>query len=102
MESTGYEFSVLFINLYLYSLCRYIRMGIESLVGDTYNTQFKRRISIMAYVISDACISCGACEGTCPAGAISEGDGQYVIDADTCMECGACADGCPAGAISQE
>ena len=31
----------------------------------------------MAYVISDACISCGACEGTCPAGAISEGDGQY-------------------------
>ena len=40
----------------------------------------------MAYVISDACISCGACEGTCPAGAISEGDGQYVIDADTCME----------------
>ena len=56
----------------------------------------------MAYVISDACISCGACEGTCPAGAISEGDGQYVIDADTCMECGACADGCPAGAISQE
>ena len=49
----------------------------------------------MAYVISDACISCGACEGTCPAGAISEGDGQYVID-------GACADGCPAGAISQE
>ena len=56
----------------------------------------------MAYVISDACISCGACEGTCPAGAISEGDGQYVIDADTCMECGACAVGCPAGAISQE
>ena len=58
MESTGYEFSVLFINLYLYSLCRYIRMGIESLVGDTYNTQFKRRISIMAYVISDECVSC--------------------------------------------
>ena len=77
-------------------------MGIESLVGDTYNTQFKRRISIMAYVISDECISCGTCEGECPAGAISEGDGKYEIDADTCMDCGSCAGACPAGAISQE
>ena len=56
----------------------------------------------MAYVISDECISCGACVGTCPAGAISEGDGKFEIDADTCLECGACADGCPVGAISQE
>ena len=39
----------------------------------------------MAYVISDDCISCGTCEGECPAGAISEGDGKYEIDADTCM-----------------
>lgn len=30
----------------------------------------------MAYVISDDCISCGTCEGECPAGAISEGDGN--------------------------
>ena len=50
----------------------------------------------MAYVISDDCISCGTCEGECPAGAISEGD------ADTCMDCGSCAGVCPAGAISQE
>ena len=33
----------------------------------------------MAYVISDACISCGACEGTCPAGAISEGADLHSI-----------------------
>lgn len=56
----------------------------------------------MAYKISDECISCGACEGTCPIGAIAEGDGKYVIDADTCIECGACADGCPMGAISKD
>ena len=42
----------------------------------------------MAYVISDECISCGACESTCPAGAIAEGDGKFEIDADTCLDCG--------------
>ena len=57
--------------------------------------------NIMAYVISSDCISCGACSGECPMGAISEGDGQYVIDAGTCIDCGACSDICPTGAISQ-
>lgn len=52
----------------------------------------------MAYVISDECISCGACEADCPVSTISEGDGKYVIDADTCIDCGACAGTCPVGA----
>ena len=34
----------------------------------------------MAYKITDACIACGACCDACPCGAISEGDGMYVID----------------------
>ncbi len=55
----------------------------------------------MAYVISDECISCGACAGACPVEAISEGDGKYVIDADTCVDCGSCAAGCPVEAISE-
>ena len=49
----------------------------------------------MAYVISDECVSCGTCESECPAGAISQGDDHYVIDADSCMDCGTCADACP-------
>lgn len=55
----------------------------------------------MAYVISNACVSCGACAAECPVNAISEGDGQYVIDADTCIDCGTCAATCPTGAISE-
>ena len=56
----------------------------------------------MAYVISDACVSCGTCTGECPVGAISEGDGKYVIDANACLDCGSCAGACPTEAISQE
>lgn len=55
----------------------------------------------MAYVIGDACVSCGACEGTCPVGAISQGDSHYEINADACVSCGACAGACPVGAISE-
>ena len=56
----------------------------------------------MAYKISDDCISCGSCAENCPVGAISEGDGKYVINPDLCVECGACAEVCPVGAPKAE
>jgi NAD-dependent dihydropyrimidine dehydrogenase PreA subunit len=55
----------------------------------------------MAYIITDSCVSCGACASDCPVEAISEGDGKYVIDADVCIDCGTCADTCPNEAIEQ-
>ncbi len=53
----------------------------------------------MAYRITDACLSCGACAAQCPVEAISEGDTQYVINPDVCLDCGSCAAQCPAEAI---
>jgi NAD-dependent dihydropyrimidine dehydrogenase PreA subunit len=56
----------------------------------------------MAYVITDECVSCGACAAQCPVEAIAECDDKFVIDQDTCVECGACAAQCPVGAIVEE
>ena len=55
----------------------------------------------MAYLITDECISCGACEAECLNQAISEGETIYVIDPDKCSECvgsfesSKCAEICP-------
>jgi len=40
------------------------------------NIHFLKEENSMAYVITDACVSCGTCEGECPVGAISAGDGK--------------------------
>ena len=55
----------------------------------------------MAHKISEDCIACGACQGECPVGAISEGD-VYSINPDECVSCGSCADVCPVDAIKAE
>ena len=59
-------------------------------------------VFIMAYVINDECVACGACAEECPVSAISEGEGKFVIDADTCISCGACNGVCPVGAPNEE
>ena len=58
----------------------------------------------MAYVVyASACLACGACEGECRVGAISDsGDGTRAIDAGMCISCGSCAGVCPASAIAAE
>ncbi len=57
----------------------------------------------MAYVITEECIACGACEPECPTEAISEGEDIYVIDPEECIDCGNCAEVCPVDApVPQE
>ena len=56
----------------------------------------------MAYKITSACVLYVYLLDVCPAGAISQGDDQYVIDAAACLDCGSCSDSCPNGAIVPE
>lgn len=53
-----------------------------------------------AEINTDLCVGCGACEGTCPVGAIKIDDGKAVVDGDACVSCGACTGACPVEAIT--
>jgi ferredoxin len=59
----------------------------------------------MALIITDECISCGACIAECPVNAIFEGDEHTMIDASKCVECEGhfsepqCQGQCPIDAI---
>lgn len=53
----------------------------------------------MPYVVTDACILCGACSAGCESDAITEDDTQAHIDVELCVECGTCERNCPSEAI---
>jgi benzoyl-CoA 2,3-dioxygenase component A len=47
----------------------------------------------------EVCIRCGTCEATCPVGAVSHDDVNYVVNAETCNGCMDCIAPCPTGSI---
>ncbi|MCL4763241.1 MAG: benzoyl-CoA 2,3-epoxidase subunit BoxA [Burkholderiales bacterium] len=47
----------------------------------------------------EICIRCNTCEATCPVGAITHDDRNYVVHVDKCSKEGACIAPCPTGAI---
>ena len=53
----------------------------------------------MPYIVTDACILCGACVVGCESNAITEGETQSHIDVTICVECGTCERNCPSEAI---
>lgn len=53
----------------------------------------------MPYLVTSACIQCGACAAGCESNAITEGDIQSHIDIKICVECGTCERNCPVNAI---
>jgi ferredoxin len=58
----------------------------------------------MAFMITEECINCGACEPECPNQAIAAGEERYIIDPERCTECvghfeeSQCAAVCPVDA----
>ena len=47
----------------------------------------------------EICIRCNTCEATCPVGAITHDDRNYVVQAEQCNGCMDCVSPCPTGAI---
>ena len=47
----------------------------------------------------EICIRCNTCEATCPVGAITHDDRNYVVDAAKCNLCMDCISPCPTGSI---
>jgi benzoyl-CoA 2,3-dioxygenase component A len=47
----------------------------------------------------EICIRCNTCEATCPVGAVTHDDTNYVVDADKCNYCMDCIGPCPTGSI---
>src|SRR5439155_14356863 len=47
----------------------------------------------------EICIRCNTCEATCPVGAITHDERNYVVKADVCNGCMACIAPCPTGSI---
>lgn len=47
----------------------------------------------------EICIRCNTCEATCPTGAVTHDERNYVVKFDLCNACNACISPCPTGAI---
>ena len=47
----------------------------------------------------EICIRCNTCEATCPVGAVTHDDTNYVVDPEKCNYCLDCISPCPTGSI---
>ena len=68
-------------------------------MGTTTTTLIDNGILKQHLIDPEICIRCNTCEATCPVGAITHDDNNYVVRADVCNGCMACISPCPTGSI---
>ena len=66
---------------------------------DTTTTLIDNGMLKQHLIDPEICIRCNTCEATCPVGAITHDDRNYVVRADVCNACMACIAPCPTGSI---
>ena len=75
----------------------YFNLGVNPIFRETYSLG-NAPVHKKGYLITDACIGCGACQSMCPQRCIEEG-APYKIEQEHCLHCGSCFENCPVGAI---
>ena len=72
----------------------------QSRLGDSVeSSDINARLARQHLIDPEICIRCNTCEATCPIGAITHDDRNYVVKFDVCNACNACISPCPTGAI---
>ena len=64
-----------------------------------HNPESKRMEKELSYT-ARACVSCGACVGTCPEHAHGIVNAVHTVDFSLCRACGICTEVCPTGALA--
>ena len=76
-----------------------IKQGLAFLENENVQTRIFSKNIIWN---DDKCVSCGACSGVCPSGALhisQKSDWMLTFDSDKCLACETCVDACPVRAI---
>jgi len=76
--------------------------NISDLRGITHKIVEERKVSanMRAWINSDICTMCGACEKVCYPGAISKNLKSYTVNRISCVGCGLCESVCPVNAVT--
>jgi benzoyl-CoA 2,3-dioxygenase component A len=61
--------------------------------------EFEANLKKQHLIDPEICIRCNTCEATCPVGAVTHNDANYVVDAEKCNYCMDCIAPCPTGSI---